>query len=166
MPTEIVDNRQLFARGDLDDAGDKIFAAINDRVIAPVSLDQCCLFIIAHGADDSGAEMLCPLAHDQPDTAGRGMDQDRLARFDLMGAADQIPGGHALQHHRRCLLIGDAGRERHQPIGRHDPRFGIGSDRAAGIGDAVARFQVADTRSNLFDDPAASEPSPLGIGSE
>ena len=97
--------------------------------------------------------MLGPLADDEAHSARRGMDQDRLAWFDLMRAAQQVPGGHALQHHRRALLVGDAVGERHKPVGRHDPRLAIGAKRPAGIGDAVARLQIADPRPDLLDHP-------------
>ncbi len=70
-----------------------------------------------------------------------------------MGAADQVPGGHALQHHRRGLLVADAVRQWHEPVGRHDPRITVGAERSAGVGDTVAWFQIVDPGPDLLDDP-------------
>ncbi len=69
----------------------------------------------------------------------------------LVRAADQVPRGHALQHHRRALLVGDAVGQFHQSVGRHDARLAIGAERSAGIGDAVARLQVGDAGPDLLD---------------
>ena len=129
-------------------------------MVAAILLGERGLLVVADGAEHGGAEMLCPLADDQPDPAGRGMDQDRLAGLHRMGAADQVPGGHALQHHRRGLLVGDPGRHRHQPVGRHDPRLAVGAERPAGISDAVAGFEPGDARPDLLDDPGRLRAEP------
>ena len=113
------------------------------------------LLVAADRADHGGAEMLRPLADDEADPAGGGVDQDGLARLHHMGAADQVPRGHALEHHRRGLLVGDAVGHRHQPVGRHHPRLGIGAERPAGIGDAVAGLEAADAGPDLLDDAGA-----------
>jgi len=96
--------------------------------------------------------MLCPLADDQTHATGRSMDQDRLAALHGMSAAYQVPGSHAFQHHRCRLLIGNAGRNRHQAIGWKNPLIGISADRATGIGDTVAWLEPGDTRSDFLDD--------------
>src|SRR6202011_4470820 len=95
LADRIIDDRQLLALSDLSHSGDEILAPIDDRMIATVLLDERCLFIVADRADHGSAKMLCPLADDQSDTTGRGMDQDCLAALHGMSATHQVPGGHA-----------------------------------------------------------------------
>ena len=45
--------------------------------------------------------------------------------------------------------------QHHQPFGRNDARLGIGAERPAGIGDAVAGLHLADARADLLDDTRA-----------
>ncbi len=59
------------------------------------------LLLAGHHADHGGAEVLRPLAQDQPDAAGRGMHHDRVAGLHREGAPDQVLRGQPLQHHRR-----------------------------------------------------------------
>ena len=107
-------------------------------MVAAIVSGEPRLRLIANRADDCGAEVLGPLADNESDAARRGMDQDRLAALHRVGAANQVPSGHALEHHRRRLLIGDARGNRDQAVGRHHPLIGISTERSAGIGDAVA----------------------------
>ena len=127
----IVDHRHLLAAGDLVDAFDEILARVDDGVGAAMGLGELGLFVAADGADHGGAEMLGPLAEDQADAAGRGMQQDGVAGFDAIGLADQILRGQALQHHGGGGLVVDAVGQLEQAIGRDQPRFGIGADRRA-----------------------------------
>jgi hypothetical protein len=59
--------------------------------------------------------------------------------------------GHALEHHRGSLLIGDAVREHDQAIRRHDPLFGIGALGPTRVGDAVADLYVSDAQTDRLD---------------
>ena len=61
----------------------------------------------ADGADHRGADMVQPLAGDEADAAGGGVEQYGVALVDLEGTADEILHRHALQHHRRGSLIVD-----------------------------------------------------------
>ena len=88
-------------------------------------------------ADDRRAEVLRPLAKDQPHAAGGGMHHDRVAGLHRIGAADQVLRRHALQHHRRGGLEIDAVGHLHQTVGGDHPLGRIAAQRA-GIGDAVA----------------------------
>ena len=81
LADRIVDHREFLAAGDLVDARDEILAAVVDRMVAAIRLGERRLLVVADRADHGGAEMLGPLADDQPDPAGRGVDQDRLAGF-------------------------------------------------------------------------------------
>ena len=124
-------------------------------MVAAIVSGEPRLRLIANRADDCGAEVLGPLADNESDAARRGMDQDRLAALHRMGAADEVPGGHALQHHCRGLLVGDAIGHRDETVGRHYALIGISAEGPAGIGDAIARFQTTDTGSDFLDDPGA-----------
>jgi hypothetical protein len=80
-------------------------------MVAAVGARQRGLFLRTDGADHRCAQMLQPLAGDQPDPAGGGMEQDGLAGLHPEGAADQIMHGHALQHHAGGLGVGDPVRQ-------------------------------------------------------
>src|ERR1700722_8169031 len=129
-------------------------------MVAAMALGERRFLRAAHRAYHRRAEMLGPLASDKPHPAGRGMNEDRLARLYDMGATDQIPGGHAFEHHRRGLLVADAVGNRDQPIRREYPLFAIGAERPAGIGDAVAGLEIADARPDLFDNSGAFAAEP------
>jgi hypothetical protein len=77
-------------------------------VVAAVLAGELGLLVGAHGADHGGAEGLRPLADDQADAAGRGVDEDGVARLHAIGAPQQVLGGEALHHDRRALLEGQA----------------------------------------------------------
>ena len=76
------------------------------------------LVLGADGADDGGAEMVRPLAGDEADAAGRGVDQADRALADLVGAVEQILHGHALEHHAGGLLVADIVGQLHGAVGR------------------------------------------------
>ena len=82
LADRIVDHRHALPARDLAHALDEILLGVDDRMIAAVCARDLGLFLAADGADHGRAEMLRPLAHDQADTAGRGMDQDRVAGLD------------------------------------------------------------------------------------
>ena len=130
----------------------------------PWALRELRLLVAADGADHGGAEMLGPLAEDQADAAGRGVEQDGVAGLDLIGLADQVLRRQALQHHRRGGLVVDAVGQLQQAVGRDQPRFGIGAERRRAIGDAIAGLQVGDPGADFLDHAGASPPSPLGSG--
>ena len=117
-----------------------------------MGLGELRLVVAADGADDGGAEMLRPLAEDKADAARRGVKQDRVAGFDAIGLADQVLCRQALQHHRRGGRVVDAVGQFEQPVGRDQPRFGIGAERRTAIGDAVAGLQIGDAGSDFLDD--------------
>ena len=99
------------------------------------------------------------MAGNQPDPARRRMEQDGVAFPDLVDLANEVLHGQAFEHHRRGLLVGDAGRQHHQPVGRHHALLAIGAKRPAGIGDAIAGLDVGDALTDLLD-PAG------GLGAE
>src|SRR5688572_15859005 len=60
----------------------------------------------------------------------------------------------ALEQHRGGLLLADALRQLHHPVGRDDALLAIGS-RDAGVADAVARLEVGDACADRFDHACA-----------
>src|SRR5271169_6892831 len=157
----VVDDRDFLPFGQLFHALDKILARVDDRVVAAVRLCELRLLVAADRADHRGAQRLRPLAGNQADAAGRAVEQNRLALPDLMDLADQIWRRQALKHDGGGLLIADAVRQRDQPVGGHDPRFGIGPQRPISIGYPVAGLDVGNAGTDLLDDagPLGAEPA-------
>ena len=69
----VVNHRHFLAAGDLIDALHEILAGVNDGVSAAMRLRELRLLVAADDADHGGAKMFCPLAEDQADSAGRGV---------------------------------------------------------------------------------------------
>ena len=84
--------------GDALDLGGQIGVA-DDRVRGAVRAGQLRLLLGRHHANHRGAEVLGPLAQDQPDPAGGGVHHDGVARLHPIGAAHEGPCRHALEHH-------------------------------------------------------------------
>ncbi len=101
-----------------------------------------------------------PLAGDQPDSTSGGVEQDRLARLDRVGPADQVLGGHPLEHGGGRRPVRHAVRDRDQDAGRQQPRLGVRPGRAAGVGDPVARTDDGHARADRLDDPGRFAPQP------
>src|SRR3546814_1713400 len=57
------------------------------------------------GADDGRAEVLRPLAGDETDPAGGGVDQNGHALPDPEGRPQQVLDGQTLEHNRRRLVV-------------------------------------------------------------
>ena len=86
-------------RHDLSHRLHEIDLAIEHGVIAAVRLRDLRLRVRADRADDGGAEMLRPLAQDQPDAARRRVDEDHIARLRPKDPVDDQRRGEALDHH-------------------------------------------------------------------
>ena len=99
----VVNHRHAFAAGQLAHFGDPVLFFVEDGVSAAGGLGGRGFVFGTRGADDSGADVLRPLAKDQPDTAGGGMKQDGLAGLQDVERADQVPHRQAAQHHARDL---------------------------------------------------------------
>ena len=123
-------------------------------MIGPAGLGDLRLRRRADGADDGRAEMLAPLAEDLPDAAGRGVDQDGVARLHAIGLAQQVLGSEALQHHRRRLLEADIIGQLDQMLDVDIARLGVGAGRRR-IGDAVADLEARDVGAERGDDAGA-----------
>src|SRR6202790_772050 len=79
----IVDDVAKLVAADLLDARHEILVVVEDDMIAAVGEREVALRLGADGTDDVGAERPRPLACEQADAAGRGMDQDPMVRLGL-----------------------------------------------------------------------------------
>ena len=98
--------------------------------------------------------MIGPLAENEADAAGGGMNENDVALFHLESAVEQILRGHALEHHRRRLLVADVVRQFHGAFGRQQTLGRIAAERH-NIGDAVADLQISDAGTDFSDLPRA-----------
>ena len=108
------------ALGDLVDPLGEILVAIEDRVLRARLLGERGLLRRADAADHRCAQRLAPLAEDEPDAPGRGMDEDRVALFHPIGLAQQILRSQSLEHHPGGGFVGDRTRQLEQK-----PRFDV-----------------------------------------
>jgi len=132
-----------------------VFLAVVDGVVAAVRLCQFGFLFRADRADHRRADRVQPLAGDEADAAGGGMEQHGVALLDFEGAADEILDRHALQHHRRGGAVIDGIGQLHQAVPRHDAGLGIGAGRQVRIGDTVAGLEGGDAVAHRFDDTHA-----------
>ena len=95
----------------------------------------------ANRADDCRAELFQPLAGDQADTAGGGVKQNGFAFPHFVGPSNQIFCGHALKHHRGCLLVRNPGWKLDYSVGGHNPHLRVGA-WGRGVGDTVANAEA------------------------
>ena len=146
----VVDHIAQLAAGDLLHPGDEILVAVEDGVMAAVRLGERRLLLRADGADHGGAEMVRPLAENEPDAAGGRVHKHVHPPLDLEGAPYQVFHRHALEHHGGGLLVVDIGREFYRAIGRHHPLRGIAAG-TADIGDTVAALEFAHAGADLHD---------------
>ena len=103
----VIDHVAEFVAADLLDARDEILLVVEDDVIAAIGEREIGLCLGADGADDVRAQRLRPLAREQADAAGGGVDQHAMVRLDLEGLVQQIPDRQALEHQHGALLVGD-----------------------------------------------------------
>ena len=138
-------------------------------MVATVGAREFGLFVGAHGADDGGADGLRPLAGDEADASGGGVEEDGVARLHLAGAVQEILHGHALEHHRGSGLVVDPVGDSDNAGGGYEARLGIGAHGRRGVGDAVARSEIGDIESHGLHRAGGFEPrreGALGNGIE
>ena len=121
------------------------------------------LLFAADRADHRRAEMLRPLAEDEPDAAGRRMHEDRVALLHGVRSAHEVLRRHALEHRRggRACRRSPPAPSRGAPPGRCAPRHTRPTDRLpyatrSPFANAVTPSPTSSTT------PAASEPSTAG----
>ena len=79
------------------------------------------------------------------------MEHHGVASLHGERALDQVPHGHALQHHGGGRIKTDRIRQLHQTARRHHAHIRIRTRRSASIGNSIARFDVFDVRAHRFD---------------
>ncbi len=134
---------------------DEILAAVDDDVVTAVGTRQFGLLVAAHRADHGRAQMPRPLAGDQSDSAGGGVQQDGIARLHPVGAPQQVLSGHALQHHGGGGALVDGVGQRHHPVGGDQSDFGVSADRRTGVGHPVAGLEFGHALADRFHPPRA-----------
>ncbi|KAG1392581.1 hypothetical protein G6F59_014559 [Rhizopus arrhizus] len=80
----------------------------------------------------------------QAHAAGGRMEQDGFAALQAIGLAEQVLHRQALEHQRSGFVETDALGHLDDLVGRHVARFGVGTDGALAVGDAVTLLQMLD----------------------
>ena len=106
-------------------------------MVAAVFARHLALFGAANGADDGRAQRLAPLGQDRAHPAGSRVHEYGFARAQVVGAAAQVPGGHALQHRGRGGLRVDPVGDRDQLVRPHHPALAVAAEAEA-VRDPVA----------------------------
>ena len=164
LPTEVVDHGYALPAGDGAHLLGKITLGIDNRMIATMPAGNLGLLPAADGANHGRAKMLGPLADDQADAAGGGMDQDEVAGLHRIRFVQQITGGHAADHHRGRRAFIDAVRQHDHARGRHQPHFRIGSIRTRDATHAIANTEAQHVRADRVDHTRAFKADAGGKG--
>ncbi len=122
--------------------------------MAAVGARELGLRLGRHRAEHGRAQRRRPLAEEDADAAGGGLHQHHIAGPDLVDLAQQILCGHALQHHRRRRLVGDAVGDFHQPIRSNHPRLAVAA-RNRRIRNAIAGLELGDLGADSLDHSGA-----------
>ncbi|MCY1357740.1 hypothetical protein D9M69_442440 [compost metagenome] len=127
--------------------------AVIDRMVATVSPGDLRFLLGRNRADHVQAEQLGPLRNDQTDTASGGMQQDAVARFEVVDAAHQVRGRQATHGHRGSGLEADGFRQLDQRRGRDQALGAVSAEgvEETGIGDAITDLDVGDPFTNGLD---------------
>ena len=110
-------------------------AAIGEREIG--------LGLGADGADDMGAHRPRPLAGQEADAAGCGVDQHAVMRLDLEGLVQEVPDRQPLEHQDGALLVGDVVGQFDELVGGDHPFGGVAAEIEV-VGDAIAEVEIRD----------------------
>ena len=78
------------------------------------------------------------------------MDEDGVAGLHDVGLADEVLGGHALEHHGRGLLVADAVGQGDQHLGGGRAAVGVGAE-GGGVGHALAGLHLGDAVAHGLD---------------
>ena len=146
----VIDHMAFPALGDLAHALGEILLAVEDRMFRARLFGELGLLRRADGADYGRPQRLAPLAKNEPDASGRGMDQDRVALLHAIGLAQEILRRQALEHHRRAGLVGNRTRQLEEEFRVDVALLGVGAGRT-GVGDAIAGLEPFHGRPDLHD---------------
>ena len=141
----VIDHLHAFAASDFFDARQEIFGGVVDGVSRAVFFGQRAFGVRARGANQLQAHRLGPLASDQADTASSRVKEHKVARVQPalgQSALEQVLRGQALEHHGRTGLKADGVGQLAHAFGGHHAHLTVAARRVAGVGGAVARFEV------------------------
>ncbi|MNZ35112.1 hypothetical protein D3C78_525020 [compost metagenome] len=115
--------------------------AVVDGCPGTIGLGQCGFLCRTHGTDQLHAQRLGPLAGQGADTPRSGVEQDGFATLEIIGLAQQVLHGQALEHHSGSLFESDGVRQAHQVgFGQH-VNLAVSAQRAAAISHAIADLE-------------------------
>src|SRR5262249_3428924 len=84
LANAVIDHLAQLPTGDLLHLGDEILVAVEDHVMGAVFLGEFGFVSRSDGADYVRPEVVGPLAGDEPDAAGGGMDKHVIALLHLV----------------------------------------------------------------------------------
>ena len=137
LPHGIEHDGNALAGGQGADTGGNTVDVPDKGMMAPVGECNLRFCFRTDDADDTGAEITRPLAHDDADTASGGMHQNCLPGLNPEDVVQQVVGREPLGDHRSRSLVFDLVRHHDQSVCGQHTRFGIG---AAGQGMSAARI--------------------------
>ena len=118
------------------------------------------LLLRTHRADHVHANRARPLRRNQTHPAGGRMEQNRVARFELGGAVEQILHRQPLHHHGRAGLERNRVGQLEQNLSGHVAHVGVSAVRSPRIGDAVAHTNHGHALAHRLDYAGAFHTQP------
>ena len=150
LADRIVGRGDALAAGNFAHSGRDILVAVQNRMVTAIGPRELRLLFRADAADDVGAEQVGPLAQDQADATGSGIDQNIVAGLYRISPKQQVMRGESLEHHRRGGFVGDTVRQPDQFLGIDHARLGIGAEQHR-IGHPVADREAIDPVAERID---------------
>ena len=127
----VVDDVDAFAARDTVRLLDEVLLGVEDDLVGPRLPGELRLLLGACGPDHGRPPQLRDLDEKEPDTAGRGVHERRLAFLQREGAVRQVVCRHPLEHHGGGdPRLDERGVERHEVLGGGDHVLGVGSRHA------------------------------------
>ena len=142
----VVDDRHAAAAGEL--AGGVGEVVVADDLVGARAPRELGLLLRPRRRDHAPAPQLDELRQQQPDAAGRGVDEHRVVRLHRVGVDHEVVGGHALEDRRGGDLVRDAVGHRHGALLRHQHALGVAAG-SRGPRDAVAGLELRDALPDL-----------------
>ena len=137
----VVDHRQHGAIAEFAHPRHHVVLRCQQAVRVAVGERPLALAFAADDTDDLGADGRGPLAEEQADAAGRGVEQCLLPGLQGEGPAQKVLHGGALEQHRGGGVEIDAVGNLHQTPGGQQQRLAVGADSGGAVGDAAAGGQ-------------------------
>ncbi len=107
------------------------------------------LLVGTDAADQARTQRFRPLAGDQPDAAGRGMEQKHFTRLHVIGLAQQVVYRQPFEERGCTLFKAKVARQQRHAFCRDVVDLAVGAERRLRIHHPVARFEDADPGADL-----------------